>query len=322
MVNMSRSASLFEDPASESRERLRRKLKELAREQLYLGTSSWKYEGWLGQIYTPERYQWHGRFSRKRFEEECLAEYAESFPIVCGDFSFYQFPTDTFWAKLFGNAPPPLQFALKVPEEITASTFPRHPRYGQRAGAANANFLSLEVLKTEFLDLLLPYRDRIVALIFEFGAFAKSTLRDLAGFVEALRPVIAGLPDSFRYGVEIRNAEFLAEPYFSLLRDHNVAHVFNAWTRMIISKQMRMEEAFTADFTLARALLRLGQKYENAVKAFSPYREVEEPNHEVREALRNLLLRAKQRGEPTYIFVNNRLEGNAPGTIEAIIEDL
>jgi hypothetical protein len=47
---------------------------------------------------------------------------------------------------------------------------------------------------------------------------------------------------------------------------------------------------------------------------------VREPNHEVREALRNLLIRAKQRAEPTYIFVNNRLEGNAPGTIEAIID--
>jgi uncharacterized protein YecE (DUF72 family) len=316
------TASLFEDPASGSRDRLRRKLSELVREQLYVGTSSWKYEGWVGQIYTPERYHWRGRFSRKRFEEECLAEYAETFPVVCGDFSFYQFPTDAFWAKLFRSAPRPLQFAFKVPDEITVSRFPVHARYAHRAGAVNANFLSLDLLKAEFLDLLLPYRDRIAALIFEFGTFAKSTPADLAGFVEALRRVVAALPDSFRYGVEIRNPEFLERSYFSLLREHNVAHVFNAWTRMLISKQMRIEEAFTANFTIARALLKFGRKYENAVKAFSPYREVEEPNPEVREALRNLLVRAKERGEPTYIFVNNRLEGNAPGTIEAVIEDL
>ena len=31
-------------------------------------------------------------FRRKRFEAECLREYAETFPTVCGDFAFYQFP--------------------------------------------------------------------------------------------------------------------------------------------------------------------------------------------------------------------------------------
>lgn len=316
------TASLFGD-APESRDRLRSKLNELARDRLCVGTSSWKYEGWLGQIYTPERYHWRGRFSRKRFEEECLAEYAETFPVVCGDFSFYQFPTAEFWAKLFRSAPPPLQFALKVPDEITVSRFPVHARYAHRAGVKNPNFLSLDLLKAEFLDLLFPHRERIAALIFEFGTIAKSAPADLAGFVAALRKVLTALPESFRYAVEVRNPEFLERPYFSLLQDHNVAHVFNAWTRMpVISKQMRIEEAFTANFTLARALLRFGRKYEDAVKAFSPYREVEEPNHEVRQALRNLLVRAKERGEPTYIFVNNRLEGNAPGTIEAVIEDL
>ena len=30
--------------------------------------------------------------------------------------------------------------------------------------------------------------------------------------------------------------------------------------------------------------------------------------------------RARERSEPSYIFVNNRLEGNAPQTIEAIVE--
>lgn len=317
------TASLFEEPGRQSRDPLRCKLNELARERLYVGTSSWKYEGWLGQIYTLERYYWRGRFSRKRFEQECLTEYAETFPVVCGDFSFYQFPTAAFWDKLFRSAPAPLQFALKVPDEITVSKFPVHARYAHRAGTKNPNFLSIDLLKAEFLDLLLPHRDRIAALIFEFGAFAKSAPADLAGFLEALRKILAALPESFRYGVEVRNPEFLERPYFSLLRDYNIAHVFNAWTRMpVISKQMRIEEAFTADFTLARALLRFGRKYADAVKAFSPYQEVEEPNHEVREALRNLLVRAKERGEPTYIFVNNRLEGNAPGTIEAVIEDL
>ena len=99
------SLPLFEDPLAPSKLALRDKLSRLAQQNLFIGTSSWKYEGWLGHIYTPERYFANGRFSRKRFESDCLAEYAETFPVVCGDFSFYQFPTADFWRKLFTNTP-------------------------------------------------------------------------------------------------------------------------------------------------------------------------------------------------------------------------
>jgi hypothetical protein len=47
----------------------------LARDGIYVGTSSWKYEGWLGLIYTPERYTTRGKCSHAKFEATCLAEY-------------------------------------------------------------------------------------------------------------------------------------------------------------------------------------------------------------------------------------------------------
>ena len=80
---------LFEEPSEFDRERLRSKLAALASENVFLGTSSWKYEGWLGQIYSRPRYLVRGKFSEKRFQAECLNEYAATFPIVCGDFTFY-----------------------------------------------------------------------------------------------------------------------------------------------------------------------------------------------------------------------------------------
>ena len=39
----------------------------LARRGIFLGTSSWKYPGWRGQVYEPARYQARGRFSQKKF---------------------------------------------------------------------------------------------------------------------------------------------------------------------------------------------------------------------------------------------------------------
>jgi uncharacterized protein YecE (DUF72 family) len=313
--------SLFDEPKPAQAAVLAGKLKRLSEQGIYFGTSSWKYEGWLGEIYTPERYLVRGRFSEKRFQSECLAEYAETFPVVCGDFSFYQFPTPDFWRRLFLGAPAPLKLAFKIPEEITAATFPAHPRYGDRAGLPNPNFLDARVLKAEFLDLLEPYHERIAVLIFEFGSFSKTVFEKPAPFLNAIEPLLRVLPETFRYAVEIRNAEFLEAQYFELLHSHNIAHVFNAWTRMpVLSRQILIPGAFTANFTVARALLKVGRPYEDAVKMFTPYKTVQEPNHEVRDALRNLLLRAKRRSEPTFVFVNNRLEGNAPGTIEAVVE--
>ncbi|HEX4229684.1 MAG TPA: DUF72 domain-containing protein [Bryobacteraceae bacterium] len=313
---------LFEEPVPETTRVLRKKLSQMAKQSIYVGTSSWKYQGWLGQIYTRERYSVRGKLSKKRFEGECLAEYAETFPVVCGDFSFYQFPSSEFWRCLFESAPSTLRFAFKIPEEVTVRAFPTHPRYGPRSGAVNPNFLDTDLLKVEFLDLLAPYRDRIAVLIFEFGTFPKTVFASVDEFLNALAPAVAQLPREFHYAVEVRNPEFLGADYFGFLHDANIAHVLSSWTRMPpLAGQMLMPGAFTAGFTVARALLRPGRKYEDAVNLFSPYREVQEPNEEVRNALRNLLIRSKQRAEETYIFVNNRLEGNAPQTIEAVVAD-
>jgi uncharacterized protein YecE (DUF72 family) len=320
------TASLFEEPLRIDRQRLRARLDALARENVFIGTSSWKYEGWLGQIYSRDRYLTRGKFSQKRFNDECLAEYAETFPVVCGDFSFYQFPSPDYWRKLFASAPSTLHFAFKAPEDVTVKQFPRHPRYGPRAGDDNGSFLDAALFQSGFLDLLAPYRPRVATLIFEFGSFSRQCYPEVGAFLQELDPFLSALPSGFRYAVEIRNPEFLSQDYFACLRAHNIAHVFNAWTRMpeigiqMTGGQLHLGEAYTADFTVARALLRRSWAYEEAVAKFTPYDRVQDPNPETRDALRLLIARARQRHEPSYIFVNNRLEGNAPETIEAITD--
>jgi len=300
------------------RDRLRDRLKSLAERRVYIGGSSWKYEGWLGQIYSPARYQVRGRFSKKLFEETCLSEYATVFPAVCGDFAFYQFPTDAFWAKLFRQTPAAFQFGFKVPEQITVETWPVHPRYGALAGRKNPTFLDAEMLEVSLLRALEPYRTQTGVLIFEFG-----TQRgiELPEFVRTLDLFLARLPEGWRYASEIRNPEFLRPAYFDCLRAHGVSHVFNAWARMPeIAEQMRMAGSHTAEALVARALLRRGRPYEEAVREFAPYREVQEVNEPVRKALRELIDVALVEGRPAFLFVNNRLEGNSPGTIVAITD--
>jgi len=308
---------LFDPAPSFDKAALAGRLRSLAAQNIWIGTSSWKYPGWLDQIYSRDRYSTRGKFSQKRFEAECLAEYAETFPIVCGDFSFYQFPTPEFWQRLFATAPAGLRFALKAPEEVTAEVFPRHARYGPRAGMKNESFLNADALSAGFLEPLEPYRDRIAALIFEFGARSTPTRE----FVAQLGPFLDALPSSYRYSVEVRNRSFLIPSYFECLAERKTAHVFNAWTKMpSLAQHLTLPGAFTADFTVVRALLREGRPYEQAVELLSPYDQVRDENPEGREALRALIRRMREERRAVLLFVNNRFEGNAPTTIQAITE--
>ena len=50
------------------RDRIKLKVAELAAKGVFIGTSSWKYEGWLDQLYTPARYEHRGKVAVKRFE--------------------------------------------------------------------------------------------------------------------------------------------------------------------------------------------------------------------------------------------------------------
>jgi hypothetical protein len=43
----------------------------------------------VGSIYSQDRYLTRNKFSKAKFEANCLSEYAETFPVVGGDFSFY-----------------------------------------------------------------------------------------------------------------------------------------------------------------------------------------------------------------------------------------
>jgi uncharacterized protein YecE (DUF72 family) len=312
---------LFDEPDAFDRGGLANRLRELAEQRIYIGGSSWKYEGWLGQVYSRDRYLARGKFSKRVFEQECLREYAETFPTVCGDFAFYQFPAEEFWTKLFARTPAHFRFAFKVPEQITCKVFPIHARYGAQAGRENEAFLDTHVFEEMFLRPLRPHREKTALLIFEFGTFSRRSFVDPGEFLDRLDPFLAALPADFRYAVEVRNPELLAADYFSCLRSRGVAHVYNAWSKMPeLSQQIAIPDSRTADFEVCRALLRRGRVYEEAVKAFAPYREVQDPNPEARDSMRVLIRRAQEEKKLFFLFVNNRLEGNAPATILSLVE--
>jgi uncharacterized protein YecE (DUF72 family) len=298
----------------------RASLAELAKQGVFVGTSSWKYPGWCGLVYDEQRYITRGKFSEAKFNRACLAEYAETFHTVCVDAGYYQFPTGKHIAELCQQVPEGFRFAFKVTDEVTIKKFPNLPRFGTRAGAVNPHFLDAELFRERFIASCEPFQEKIGPLIFEFSTFHKHDFGHGGDFAAALDAFLSRLPHGWEYGVEIRNKTWLQPAYFDVLRSHGVAHVFNNWTRMpAISEQLAIDGSETAAFTACRFLLAPGRAYEAAVKAFGPYTGIKEPNEDARSAARRVLEHSLQKKRRGYIYVNNRLEGCAPLTIDGFL---
>jgi len=157
-------------------------------------------------------------------------------------------------------------------------------------------------------------------MIFEFGTFSKADCSEPAQFFEDLATFLSRLPRVLRYCVEIRNDDYLPAQYFDVLRSNSIAHTFTSWSRMpSLREQLPIGDVFTAPHTAARALLRPGRSYNQAVKLFAPYRQVNEAYPSARDALRGLISRTRREKRTAYIHINNRLEGNAIGTTEGIL---
>ena len=301
---------------------LAERLGRLAERRVYLGTSSWKYPGWCGQIYDPARYQYRGKFAQKQFERNCLAEYAGVFPTVCGDFAFYQFPSAATWERTFEQLPPGYKFSLKVPEEVTVERYPQLPRYGRRAGTSNGHFMDADLVRDKLLNPLEAYRDKLGPLIFQFGTIHDGPMAEPANFSAALGEMLGELPtDRFAFAVEVRNPPFVKhDGYFATLREFNTAHCLNSWTRMPpIDEQLARHDVFTADHVVARFLLRPARTYAQAVEKFAPYERVQDEYPEGRSALRELIERCQSGGQALFAFAYNRFEGSAVETIESAI---
>ncbi len=184
----------------------------------------------------------------------------------------------------------------------------------------NPDFLNAALFKDSVLG---PYtrvfRDHAGCFVFEFQAMRGKDLPDPLQWADQLDDFLKELPHDFRYAVELRNPELLTPIHGEVLKRHGVAHVFNSWTEMpAIGEQLDLGWTFPAEFTVARALLKPGRRYADAVKQFQPYDRVQEPLPDLRQDLVRLVSEAYRRRVEAFILANNRAEGNAPGTIRAV----
>lgn len=282
--------------------------------EILFGTSTWTYPGWKGIVYARD-------YPATGASAPMLAEYARHplFRTVGIDSFFYRPPGASVLGEYSASLPAGFRCVSKVWDRITARTF-ASPRDRERHGERNPDWLNAQLFVDEVLG---PMREHFAPhmgpLIFEFQAIGKREGVSADEFAAALDRFFDSLPADAPYAVEIRNREYLVPQYFAVLRAHGVAHVFNSWTRMPpIGEQLLLHESLTAPFVVARALLRPGRSYAQAVEAFAPYDRVQEPSPELRGDLTALARAAINLRIPAYVIANNRAEGCAPLTIAAV----
>lgn len=284
-------------------------------DNVYFGTSSWTYPGWKGLIYS--------RTYRESGDTvPMLEEYSRCplFGCVGADSTFYRPPSRKTLESYAAVLPTNFKVLGKAYDRITIQGFSNDSKWGEYSGQENPDFLNPELAINEVIGPWLEcLKDKAGPLMFEFQTMYGPLKPTPEAWADMLEQFFGSLPREGQYGVELRNPELYTPPYLEALRRCGVTHVFNSWTRMpSVGEQLSMPGALTAPFVVARALLRPGRTYDQAVDKFAPYATVQEAQPGVREDLVQLIEDGLREHQKVYVLVNNRLEGNSPGTIQAI----
>jgi hypothetical protein len=103
-----------------------------------------------------------------------------------------------------------------------------------------------------------------------------------------------------------------------------VAHVYNHLTGMppLWQQFQLIGAAVTGPITMLRLLTPREMSYAEAVKAYRPYDKIVHPLPDMRRDTVRLVRESVSRRLPAYVLVNNRSEGSAPLTVQALADEL
>ena len=187
---------------------------------LRLGTCSWKYDTWVGLVYSGSK------------SKDYLSEYSKKFNTVEIDQWFWSLfppakvvlPNKSLVEEYKNSVPEDFLFTIKVPNSITLTHFYKNSKEDELR--ANPFFLSADLFK-EFLNSITPLKNQIGCLIFQFEYLNKQKMKSLSEFqfkfAEFCKQLDKKIPP---IGIEIRNPNYLNEKYFSFLAELKIVPVF------------------------------------------------------------------------------------------------
>jgi uncharacterized protein YecE (DUF72 family) len=251
---------------------------------ILIGCSGWSYPDWAGPFY-PEGMA----------QGEYLSWYADRFPIVEVDSSFYRVPSKGMVQGWRDKTPSGFKFALKVPRAIT------HQK--QLRGC--------EAEVAEFVDAILPLGAKLSSALLQLGYFNRGAFASLDDFLGVLDPFLAHWPhEQVPLAVEVRNPRWVGPKLAEVLRDHNAALTLTEQTWMprpsTIAQQI---DPVTGPIGFVR-LLGDREAIEKVTTTWD--KTVVDRSADLAETA--IVIRSMAERIPVVVFINNHYAGHSPST--------
>jgi uncharacterized protein YecE (DUF72 family) len=179
-------------------------------QRVLVGTSGYNYPEWRGTFY-PEKFS----------TDKMLAFYAERFPTVEINYTFYRLPNDRLLAGWSAGTPGSFCFTLKAPRRIT------HDSKLQRC----------EDLLQTFCRTARTLGPKLGVLLFQLPPTFKKDVEILRSFVELL-------PDGTRAAFEFRHPSWHDAGVFDVLRSRNAALCIADSEKMSTPVEMTADYAY------------------------------------------------------------------------------
>jgi uncharacterized protein YecE (DUF72 family) len=251
---------------------------------ILIGCSGWSYPDWEGVFY-PEG----------KDAGEYLEWYADRFPIVEVDSTFYRAPTARMVRGWRDRTPGDFRFALKVPKVLT------HEKQLRDCAEEVAGFVAA----------ILPLGEKIHSALLQMGYFNKGAFGSLDEFLEVLDTFLAAWPHHrVPLAVEIRNPRWVGPELAQVLRAHDTALTLTAQKWMPSPAEVIAKiDPVTGPFSFVRLI---GDREAIEKIATTWDKIVVDRSAELAEAAR--VIEGLVRRVPVAVFVNNHFAGHAPAT--------
>jgi uncharacterized protein YecE (DUF72 family) len=307
---------------------------------VHIGMASDRYAGWIGQVYSEERYK--GQITHrthtvggKAFVEEVLPvesveEYFEHFPVLEIDYTFYRLllerdgkPTQNYHVlkKYREHMKEGDDVILKVPQVIFARRLRRGGGFVENEAYLNAGIFTGQFYKPA-VEIL---GSTLAGFIFEQEYHPKKDRLDPAELAKSLDRFFETIPRDTRYHVELRTEAYLTELVLQVLEKHGVGLVLSHWTWLPpLKKQFgKSGSGFfnSAGQGVVRLITPLRMSYEDSYERGFPFDRMVEGmmNPQMIEDAVHLMREAIKREKKIVIIINNRAGGNGPLTASTIV---
>lgn len=275
-----------------------------------IGTCSWKYDSWKSIVY-PEK---------KNFNY--LEEYSKHFNTVEVDQWFWSlfdsgkilFPKESDVKYYTDSVPDDFKFTIKIPNSITLTHY--YNKSKSTTLKPNQFFLSSELFE-KFLTSIKPMKSKIGVLMFQFEYLNKQKMSGLTELIDRFEGFTDSLDKKYKYGIELRNPNYLKKPFFEFLERNKLAMVFlHGYYMPPIWNVFNEFKEYVND----TAVIRLHGPDRSGIeeKTGGIWNEIIEPKDDELDKISEIVNYLNSKKVDVYVNVNNHYEGSAPLTIKKL----